>query len=226
MVPDDRISIGPNFTLTISKVVAGDQGLYKCDVLPSKVSLYATLTLTGAPKPTTHRHVINTMVGDEAELHCSYKSETAAKVTWRQNGTALDVQNTAKYSVHSDHKHSNGHFSSKLVLKMVEAGDLGDYACEVRNDIGSGSTHVRLVETPETPTYVSTEFGEEAVSNHWTVRSHQPLIEVQLNYRQNGVGFRKFVRVFVVVVKMRSYLLMLYHYFKCLFFTGEYLVDR
>lgn len=149
----------------------------------------ATLTLAGAPKPISHHHIINTIVGDDAELHCSYKSATNHKVIWRRNGTALEVQNVAKYSLHSDHKHSNSHFSSKLVVKNVVVSDLGEYECEVKNEVGTGSVNLQLVETPEPPQYVSSEIGDGAVSNHWTVRSHQHLIEVQLNYRQNGVRY-------------------------------------
>lgn len=185
---DDRITIGPNFTLNITNVRFNDQGQYRCVVLPSNVEMHATLSLAGSPKPITHHHVVNTMVGDDAELHCSYKSPHADKVVWRRNGTALDVQNASKYSLHSDHKHANGHFSNKLVVKNVITSDLGEYVCEVHNDIGTGSVNIQLVETPEPPKYVSTEFGDGAVSNHWTVRSHQPLIEVQLNYRQSGVS--------------------------------------
>lgn len=190
ILQDDRITIGPNFTLTISNVGSNDQGQYRCTVHPTTVSIKATLTLFGAPKPVAHKHIINTIVGaDAAELRCAYKSPNADVLTWRRNGTALDVNNASKYALHADHKNSNGQFISNLTIKKVAVADLGEYVCEVLNDVGTGSVSVQLVETPEPPKYVTTEFGEGVVSSHWTVHSHQPLIEVQLNYRQDGVSW-------------------------------------
>lgn len=183
---DQRISVGANSTLLIANVTARDDGRYRCVVLPSKIEMRVVLTVVtvGAPKMFPVSHIVNTIFDDDADLHCSYSSPTAAKVTWHNSNGELDIKDANKYSLHSDHKHSSGHFRSTLVVKNVQRDDLGEYHCVVTNAVDSGRTEFLLVLTPETPMHVTSEVGSGEVSNHWTVRSHQELTGAELNYRQ------------------------------------------
>lgn len=135
----------------------------------------------------THRRHVNTIIGDTAELHCSYNTSTAGHITWRKNGNEVPTNDVSKYGLHTEQRHPAGQFRSTLIVKNVQKEDLGDYSCDVRNPIGRAQTKVQLVLVPETPKFSRADIEPEVVVTHWTIRSHQALSEVKLNYKQNGV---------------------------------------
>lgn len=142
---------------------------------------------TDAPRVSSHRHHVNTIIGSNAELHCSYNSSTPATIKWIRPDKALSVSDQPKYLVNNEPRGTT-EFRSSLVINNVQNSDLGEYLCEVHNPIGRVHLKLKLALTPEPPKFVRANINPEEVITHWSIRSHQPLSEVKLNYRQNGVG--------------------------------------
>lgn len=144
-----------------------------------------TFNVQYSPRVSAHRHIINTIEGDIAELHCTYNSSSAERITWRRGGEIIDADNNNRFVIVNDVKNGN-HGKSTLVVKAVTKSDLGDYECDVQNSIGKGQTKMQLVLVPEPPRFVSDDINDDTVITHWIIRSHQPLTEVMMNYQQNG----------------------------------------
>lgn len=137
---------------------------------------------------------VNTQENDSAQLHCDYKSSSAATVTWiRKNQIILsgpdgDNERDDKYQLFFEAK--DAHLNrSTLVVKNVNDHDLGDYVCTVRNSIGNGSATIGLTYEPETPILDDTHIHGDVVTTQWRIKSLQPLSEVMLNYKQKGVSY-------------------------------------
>lgn len=141
--------------------------------------------LLDSPKVNAHRHIVNTKEGDDAELHCNYKSTTMSKVTWHKNKELLQLTNPDKYATSNETKDEH-HESNVLVIKNIERNDLGDYECEVQNSIGRGHVKIHLGYEPEPPKFDRVEIEGDTVTTHWVIRSLQPLNEVMLNYQKSG----------------------------------------
>ncbi|XP_037048344.1 lachesin-like isoform X2 [Bradysia coprophila] len=138
-----------------------------------------------SPKVNAHRHIVNTKEGDDAELHCNYKSTTMSRVTWHKNKESLRLNNLDKYSTSNETKDEH-HESNILVIKNVERSDLGEYECEVQNSIGKGHVRIHLGYEPEPPKFERFDIDGDTIITHWKIRSLQPLNEVMLNYQKNG----------------------------------------
>lgn len=102
----------------------------------------------------------------------------------------MTVHDVTKYRVSKDRRHSEGHHRITLQVRTVQASDLGTYECSVINAIGSGQAHVQLVLVPEPPIYEGENINEPpTVITHWSIRSHQPLSEVVLSYKNEKVSW-------------------------------------
>lgn len=133
--------------------------------------------------------MINTKDGDTAELYCEFETSTESKVTWRKDKKELPIQHEprSKYSVVYKQKTSSKN-TSILVISNVKAKDLGEYECQVENEIGSENVSIELTSAPEPPQLHNVEKEGDVVITHWHIRSLQPLTEVMLNYQQKGVS--------------------------------------
>ncbi|KAJ6645241.1 Titin [Pseudolycoriella hygida] len=138
-----------------------------------------------SPRVSSHRHFVNTKEGDDAELHCNYKSTTISKVVWTKNKELLHINNSDKYTTTNETKGEH-HASNVLLIKNVEKGDLGDYECEVQNSIGKGHVKIHLVYIPEPPKFDRYDIVGDTITTHWTIKSLKPLNEVMLNYQKSG----------------------------------------
>lgn len=138
-----------------------------------------------SPKVNAHRHIVNTKEGDDAELHCNYKSTTMSKVTWHKDTKQLRLDNHIKYSTFNETKDEH-HESNVLLINNVVADDLGKYECTVQNAIGKGHVQIQLTYEPEPPKFDRVEINGDTVTVHWLIRSLLPLNEVVLNYQKSG----------------------------------------
>ena len=139
-----------------------------------------------SPKVSSAHHIVNTISGNDAELHCHFNSTTDASVTWRKENELVDIDDRKKYDVSTASKLTH-HTKSTLVIKNVQDSDLGVYQCEVQNSIGIGHSRLHLVYVPEPPRFISYDTQDDTVITHWHINSFQPLTEVMLNYKKNGV---------------------------------------
>lgn len=154
-----------------------------------------------------HRSIVNTEVGDNAELYCAYDSPSVSKVTWRKDENVIVAEHEqrvgAKHIIldapkkhHGHHGHDDHKNSSILVINKVNKDDLGEYECSVKNAIGSESVKIQLTLMPEAPHLDKLEQNGDTVTTHWIIRSLQPLTEVTLNYQQKGVNTFFFILIY------------------------------
>lgn len=157
-----------------------------------------------SPKVSAHRHIVNTIRGSDAHLHCAYNTSSMESVTWRKTNETIDFNNSNKYSILNESKNSaNPQSKSTLVIKAVQSSDLGEYECEVKNLIGKGHSKVQLVVQPEPARIIKVDLNEDTATLQWQIHSFQPLIEVWLNYKKAGVS--SFIYIF------KLYILYIYY---------------
>lgn len=78
------------------------------------------------PKVTTHRHHVNTEIGQNAELYCDYRGDPIAISRWIKNNRVLGY--SEKHMIeYSKEKHFN---RSTLTVRDVSVDDLGEYICQ------------------------------------------------------------------------------------------------
>jgi len=69
------------------------------------------------------------------------------------NGNRNQISNDDKHTINILLNHANvldpNERWYQLVIRSVQANDYGEYSCEGRNDLGTGSAIVRLFETSE-----------------------------------------------------------------------------
>lgn len=78
---------------------------------------------------TRHHNYFNAEIGNDAEIHCLYKSSPATKhVKWFKG--QQQVHDSGKFAIQNDMK--DHHERTMLIVRNVESSDLGSYYCEVQ----------------------------------------------------------------------------------------------
>lgn len=176
-----------NGVIVLDNVDEENAGVYQClgdDGSADPPHGMVTVDVQYSPKVSTHRHHVNTQEGGSAELYCDYRANPIAISFFIKDGKTLSLSD--KYSIRNTlHKEHN---RTTLVIKHVEASDLGEYLCHVENAIGSNEVRIQLSYRPETPQYEDSSIDGKQVTMHWLVRSLQPLSEAMLDYRLTGVS--------------------------------------
>lgn len=176
-----------NGVVVLENVDEDNAGVYQClgeDGSANPPHGILTIDVQYSPKVSTHRHHVNTQEGDTAELYCDYRANPIAVSFFSKDGKTLSL--SEKYSIkNSLHKEHN---RTTLIVKNVDANDLGEYRCHVENSIGANEVRVKLQYHPETPQFESQEIKGNQVTMHWLVRSLQPLSEAILDYKLTGVS--------------------------------------
>jgi Immunoglobulin I-set domain len=133
-----------------------------------------------------HRDYVNTAVGNTAELHCDFTADPQpSSVRWFTNDRTR-IHASDKYElVDAVHGHHN---RSMLVVKNVEKSDLSAYHCEVENSIGRASEKVTLGLQPAPALFEKFDYKRNQVTAVWLVKSIQPLLEMQVLYKQKNVS--------------------------------------
>ncbi|XP_030558138.1 neurofascin [Drosophila novamexicana] len=174
-----------NGVIVLDNVDEENAGVYQClgdDGSADPPHGMVTVDVQYSPKVSTHRHHVNTQEGGSAELYCDYRANPIAISFFIKDGKTLSLSD--KYSIRNTlHKEHN---RTTLVIKHVEASDLGEYLCHVENAIGSNEVRIQLSYRPETPQYEDSSIDGKQVTMHWLVRSLQPLSEAMLDYRLTG----------------------------------------
>ncbi|XP_017867729.1 PREDICTED: uncharacterized protein LOC108616806 isoform X2 [Drosophila arizonae] len=168
--------------VVLDNVDEENAGVYQClgdDGSADPPHGMVTVDVQYSPKVSTHRHHVNTIEGDTAELYCDYRASPIAISFFIKDGKTLSL--SEKYSIkNSLHKEHN---RTTLIIKHVEASDLGEYLCHVENAIGSNEVRIQLSYSPETPQFENSSINGNEVTMHWLVRSLQPLSEAMLDYK-------------------------------------------
>lgn len=153
------------------------------------VFLFYFLFSSDTPRVRTSKSILNSKVGDAAELHCEFETSTASDVIWSKDDSELKISASvgSKYYVTSN-PNVGGKNNSILRIRNVNKNDLGQYMCKVSNEIGSQNVNITLTFVPEPPVLQAPiERDGEYTVTHWHIRSLQPLTEVMLKYRRKDV---------------------------------------
>ncbi|KAL0810554.1 hypothetical protein ABMA28_010674 [Loxostege sticticalis] len=82
-------------------------------------------------------------VGQVGRLTCKCQGAPAPNFTWSKNGAKLPVNTSTKYFAEY-HKVDAVTYTSVLLINDVTSSDYGSYECGARNDLGFGTTSVKL----------------------------------------------------------------------------------
>ncbi|XP_032591524.1 protein amalgam isoform X1 [Drosophila grimshawi] len=180
-----RLQGDDNGVIVLENVDEENAGVYQClgedrSAAPPHGSV--SVDVQFSPKASTHRHHVNTMEGDTAEIYCNYRANPIAISFFIKDGKKLTLSD--KYSIRNSlHKEQN---RTTLLIKHVEESDLGEYLCQVENTIGASDVRIQLSYHPETPQFENITIDGNKVTMHWLVRSLQPLSEAMLDYKLTG----------------------------------------
>lgn len=163
---DPRVSLEQDNAVRIQNVLASDDSIYKCTVLPIKKSVFITLKVKGPPYNIRITHGNKNYANQELELqerdrkfilHCEASGYPTPAVTWSFRGKHL----TEDYAKHS------GITVRKEFLEIhdVKGHHSGDFECSAQNVIGTISAVV-AVQIKSSPMivkhveYINTAIGE------------------------------------------------------------------
>ncbi|XP_041986015.1 MAM domain-containing glycosylphosphatidylinositol anchor protein 2-like isoform X2 [Aricia agestis] len=127
----------------------------------------------GKPRVHVHRTVVNSAVNVEAVLQCAVHDDSDVRIRWYKDGQL--VSNTGAYAVVSAGSRSN--------LTVIPESDahFGTYTCEAENDLGKHNRSIDLVQSP-----VVENLDADGPKLSWTIHSHQPLRQIEIQLRQAG----------------------------------------
>lgn len=131
---------------------------------------------------------VNTGIGYDAELHCVFESNPAPMhVHWYKVSPRERIHEGDKYRIINDFDKKERSRTS-LQIKDVNQQDLIRYSCEVENILGKSQSSVMLDMHPSTPHLHSKDYSNGVLKTIWTVKSLQPLQELQVSYLKNVSG--------------------------------------
>lgn len=129
---------------------------------------------------------VNTGIGYDAELHCSFSSDPEpTRVHWYKDGERL--HDGDKYKIYNDFD-KKGHSRTSLRVKNVTQNDLVHYACDVENYLGKAHSKISLSLAPSTIELVNHKYEKGALKTEWRVKSIQPLTEFHLSWKNATVS--------------------------------------
>ncbi|KAF9791427.1 hypothetical protein SFRURICE_003336 [Spodoptera frugiperda] len=136
------------------------------------VSLEVTDSLpSGKPQVHVPRTVVNSDLKIEAVLQCVAHEEARPHIRWYKDGVLIEDSET-KYVISTEGSHSN------LTVSPSADGDFGTFTCEAENDYGTHNRSIELVQSP-----VVEDVDIDGPRMTWTVHSHQPLEEMEVQLK-------------------------------------------
>uniref|UniRef100_A0A1I8QAP3 Ig-like domain-containing protein n=1 Tax=Stomoxys calcitrans TaxID=35570 RepID=A0A1I8QAP3_STOCA len=173
-----------NNIIMLDNIDAHHAGLYQCldeDGSKNPRNGKFELMVYYAPKVTTHRHHVNTDIGEKAELYCDYRGEPIATTRWMKNNNIVGYSEKHMLGLSADKLFNR----STLTIYDVTFDDLGEYTCLAENTIGSSELKVQLILEPEKGQFEDIKIDGNVVTIYWLVRSLQPLSEAIIDYKMN-----------------------------------------
>lgn len=164
---DRRVSLQPDYSVRIENVLATDDSIYKCTVLPIEKSVFITLKVKSPPYNLRITHGNKDYANKELELqerdrkfilHCEASGFPTPSITWSFRGKHL----TDDYAKH------NGFTVRKEFLEIhdIKGHHSGDYECMAQNGFGAPISAVVAVQVKASPAivkhvdYINTAIGE------------------------------------------------------------------
>lgn len=134
----------------------------------------------------------------DAELHCVFEANPAPTHVHWYKPTGERIHENDKYKIINDFDKKDRSRTS-LQVKDVDQNDLVRYTCEVENILGKSRSNVILDMHPGTPHLHEKEYSNGVLKTVWTVKSLQPLQELQVSYMKD-VSCYKIVTLSITAV--------------------------
>ncbi|CAH0697845.1 unnamed protein product [Spodoptera exigua] len=178
--------VGNQYTMRIKNVKKENAGQYYCYALNKLGSdqSEASVIVNGKPQVHVPRTIVNSDLKIEAVLQCVAHEEARARVRydgfpsnfrphirWYKDGVLIEDSAT-QYVISTVGAHSN------LTVSPSADGDFGTFTCEAENDYGTHNRSIELVQSP-----VVEDVDIDGPRMTWTVHSHQPLEEMEVQLK-------------------------------------------
>ncbi|XP_063835240.1 nephrin [Ostrinia nubilalis] len=134
--------------LTIPKATREDVGNFQCIVnngVGKETKQDVMLVVKFKPEIDSTPNLMKSAsnVGQVGRLTCKCQAAPPPNFTWSKNGAKLPVNTSTKYFAEF-HKIDAITYTSVLLINDVTSSDYGSYECGARNDLGFGTTSVKL----------------------------------------------------------------------------------
>ncbi|XP_013178636.1 PREDICTED: protein amalgam-like isoform X2 [Papilio xuthus] len=183
-------------SLHIKNVKTSDAGKYYCYAFNGVGNKQAEITVVVKSKPRVHvpKAIINSAVNVEAVLQCSVHEAAPAHIRWYKDGSLIE-DTSSQFTVSTRDHHSN------LTVTPTSDQDFGTFTCEADNDLGKHNRSIELVQEP-----VVEDLDVDGPKLTWTIHSHQPLEQIELQLRQmSAEGQWKTINVPLPDIKTHEY---------------------
>ncbi|KAJ8708093.1 hypothetical protein PYW08_010459 [Mythimna loreyi] len=169
---------GTIYSAFIKNVKRENTGKYLCYAFNRIGQHQAEINVVVSGKPQVHvpRTIVNSDLQIEAVLQCTAHEEARPSIRWYKDGVLIE-ENSAQYVISTQGSHSN------LTVTPTADGDFGTFTCEAANSYG---THNRSIELVQIPVIEDLDVDETKMA--WTVHSHQPLEEIELQLQSTNDG--------------------------------------
>ncbi|XP_043280754.1 lachesin isoform X2 [Venturia canescens] len=143
--PKTRLSTVVGETLTLSKVTRSEMGTYMCiasNGVPPSVSKRMMLHVHFHPMIQVPNQLVGAPKGTNVTLICHVEASPKAINYWTRE-TGEMIINNHKYSM-TEEKLSVYSVQMRLIIRNLQANDLGGYKCISKNSIGDAEGNIRL----------------------------------------------------------------------------------
>ncbi|XP_072537299.1 obscurin [Salminus brasiliensis] len=130
--------------LVLASVTLEDSGQYMCYAASpaGNASILAKITVEVPPSFTAKLQNTPLVKGRDVQFQCSTKCVPLPTVRWIKDNKQLE--NNKRYEIHTDEQTG----VLMLVIKKARDADLGQYECELLNEVGSAKCKAQLYSAP------------------------------------------------------------------------------
>ncbi|XP_052419981.1 obscurin [Carassius gibelio] len=139
--------------LVLTGVIEADSGQYMCYATnhAGNASTLANIMIDVPPSFTTRLQNSVLVKGQDAQFRCSTQSAPLPSIRWFKDG--IQLEDNRKHQIQSDVQ--TGILT--LTIKKAEEADLGQYQCELQNEVGSAKCKAELCPPAPLPVSVRTQ---------------------------------------------------------------------
>ncbi|XP_043103008.1 obscurin [Puntigrus tetrazona] len=139
--------------LVVTSVTEADSGQYMCYATnpAGNASTLANIMIDVPPSFTTRLQNSVLVKGQDVQFKCSTQSAPLPSVRWFKD--SIQLEDNRKHQIHSDVQTGN----LILTIKRAEDADLGQYQCELQNEVGSAKCKAELCPPAPLPVTIRTQ---------------------------------------------------------------------
>ncbi|XP_016431454.1 obscurin-like [Sinocyclocheilus rhinocerous] len=139
--------------LVLTGVIEADSGQYMCYATnhAGNASTLANIMIDVPPSFTTRLQNSVLVKGQDVQFRCSTQSAPLPSIRWFKDG--IQLEDNRKHQIQSDVQ--TGILT--LTIKRAEEADLGQYQCELQNEVGSAKCKAELCPPAPLPVTVRTQ---------------------------------------------------------------------